>query len=115
MTEKFAKNLATAFIGQDDDDAYENQSQSSIGASTKLDDADDDRIDYDDLFGNPEVKTKSNDVSRGRFYLIFTIVMIVFLSILVLINTNQTVKDAYDSAVTKSKDALKDLEKTAKA
>ena len=41
-----------------------------------------------DMFGNDEVLTKTKPV-KGRKYLIYTVVMTIFLSILVLMNVDE--------------------------
>ena len=43
-----------------------------------------DPIDFNDMLGNPEVETRSNNVSKGRAYLIFTIIMCCVLSFMVV-------------------------------
>ena len=43
-----------------------------------------DPIDMNEMLGNSEVETRSNNVSKGRAYLIFTIFMCCLLSIMVV-------------------------------
>ena len=59
--------------GKDDDDDFKSDATST-----------NDPIDFNDMMGNPEVRTKSGPPSKGRSYLFFTIVMTIILSILVI-------------------------------
>ena len=57
-----------------------------------------DNIDYNDILGNPEVETKSNDVTKGRNYLLFTIFMCLFLSLMVIQNGNKITQGEKDDS-----------------
>ena len=45
-------------------------------------------VDYNDLFGNQDVATKSGAPVKGRKYLLFTIVMCIVLSVMVVLNSS---------------------------
>ena len=46
-------------------------------------------VDYNDLFGNADVMTKSGVPVKGRKYLLFTIIMCIVLSVMVVLNSSE--------------------------
>ena len=75
-------NYKTKLLSGDEKDSDNDyKSETSMATSTIGD------MDYNDLFGNPEVMTKSGAPVKGRKYLIFTIVMCIVLSIMVVLNS----------------------------
>ena len=61
-----------------DDDDYGSVTDSTMSA----------RLAVQDMFGNTEVQTKGDPV-KGRRYLFFTIVMVLLLSFIVVMNTDE--------------------------
>ena len=74
---------STKFLSQDGRDDQDDDFKSDATSNN-------DPIDFNDMLGNPEVETRSNNVSKGRAYLIFTIVMCCLLSFMV-VQKNQSV------------------------
>ena len=71
------------FLSQDGRDDHDDDFRSDATSTN-------DPIDMNDMLGNPEVETRSNNVSKGRAYLIFTIFMCCLLSFMV-VKKNQAV------------------------
>ena len=77
-------NYKTKLLSGDDKESDNDyKSETSLATSFGGD------VDYNDLFGNADVATKSGAPVKGRKYLLFTIVMCVVLSIMVVLNSSQ--------------------------
>ena len=75
-------NYKTKLLNADEKDSDNDyKSETSMATSTIGD------MDYNDLFGNPEVMTRSGAPVKGRKYLFFTVVMCIVLSIMVVLNS----------------------------
>ena len=80
---EFISNYKTKLLNGDD-----NQSDNDYRSETSLATSYPGEIDYNDLFGNADVAVKSGAPVKGRKYLLFTIVMCIVLSIMVVMNSS---------------------------
>ena len=77
-------NYKTKLLNAEDQSDNDYQSETSIAESTPGD------MDYNDLFGNNDTVYKSGDPSKGRKYLIFTLIMCIVLSVTVVMNSSES-------------------------
>ena len=82
------QNIKSRFGGGDSDDYKSEATLNSSDQSMQLD--------FNDVLGNPEVQQKG-DPAKGRRYLFFNVIMIIFLSIIVISNAKD--KNALDNIV----------------
>ena len=76
-------NYKTKLLSGDDKES-DNDYKSETSLATSFNG----EVDYNDLFGNADVALKSGAPVKGRKYLLFTIVMCIFLSIMVVLNSS---------------------------
>ena len=69
---------------QGDEKESDNDYKSETSLATSLGG----EVDYNDLFGNADVALKSGAPVKGRKYLFFTVIMCIFLSVMVCLNSS---------------------------
>ena len=88
-------NYKTKLLSGDDKESDNDyKSETSLATSLGQD------VNYNDLFGNADVATKSGAPVKGRKYLLFTLVMCIVLSVMVVMNSStEDLKKAADAQV----------------
>ena len=80
--ELFSNYKTKLLQGDDKESDNDYKSETSLATSLGGD------VDYNDLFGNTDVAVKSGAPVKGRKYLLFTVVMCIVLSIMVVLNSS---------------------------
>ena len=84
--ELFSNYKTKLLTGEEKDSDNDYKSETSMATSTQGD------MDYNDLFGNTEVNYRSGAPVKGRKYLLLTIVMCIFLSVLVIFKEEKPIQ-----------------------
>ena len=90
--------------GEEKEDDKDFKSETSLASSLGGD------VNYNDLFGNADVALRSGAPVKGRKYLIFTVIMCIVLSIMVVFNSSaEDFKKAAQSEIDQGKVAPKGI------